>query len=197
MEIPPLLILFGALTTGNILLTNFLGMCSFLAVSTKMRSAVGLGVAVTFVLACTAPLCWLAEHRLLVPCGLEYLRTIVFILIIAAFTQIVEMAIERLSTPLYLALGLFLPLIAVNCAILGACLFLVIRAYSFWQSVAWGVGAGGGWMLAIVLLAGLRERMAKKSRVPPALEGPGIALILAGILALAFVGFSGMLRISG
>lgn len=194
--ISPLVIFFAAITTNNILLTNFLGMCSFLAISKDMKSSLGLGAAVTFVALCTAPLNWMVYHWLLVPFRLEYLQYIVFILVIAAFVQIVEMMIERLSTPLYLTLGIFLPLITVNCAILGCALFLVIRGYTFLQSVAYGAGCGAGWALAIVALAGIRERMKKRSKVVPELEGPGIALILTGFMAMAFVGFSGIVRIN-
>jgi Na+-transporting NADH:ubiquinone oxidoreductase subunit E len=195
-QIHPLVVLFAAITTNNILLTNFLGMCSYLAISGELKSAMGLGGAVIFVSTCTAPLNWAVYHHLLVPFGMEYLQYIAFILVIAAFTQIVEMAVERISTTLYLTLGIFLPLITVNCCIFGCALFLVIRNYTFWQSVAYGLGCGIGWSLAIVALAGIRERMKKRSKVIPYLEGPGIALIITGIMAMAFVGFSGIVRIN-
>lgn len=195
-DISPFVILFAAITTNNILLTNFLGMCSFLAVSKELRSAVGLGGAVIFVSTVTAGLNWLVFHGILSPLGLENLQYIVFIIVIAAFVQIVEMAIERMSMALYLILGIFLPLITVNCAILGCSLFLVIRQYTFLQSIAYGLGSGIGWALAISAMAGIRERMKKRSKVIPELEGPGIALVIAGIMAMAFVGFSGMVRIN-
>jgi Na+-transporting NADH:ubiquinone oxidoreductase subunit E len=140
----------------------------------------------------TAALNWLVYYGLLVPLGLDYLSLIVFIIVIAAFVQILEMIIERVSEPLYNALGIFLPLITVNCAILGACLFMIIREYGFGASVAYGFGAGLGWALAIVAMAGIRESMAR-ARVPRGLEGPGITLIIAGTMALAFMGFSGMM----
>jgi Na+-transporting NADH:ubiquinone oxidoreductase subunit E len=194
--IHPLVILFAAVTTNNILLTNFLGMCPFLSVSSQIRSALGLGAAVIFVETCTAPLNWIVYHKLLAPLGLEYLRFIAFIIVIAAFVQIVEMAIERVSTLLYMTLGIFLPLITVNCAILGCSLFLVIREYTFVQSVAYGAGCGIGWAVAILALAGIRERMRRGAKVPAALEGPGIILIIAGIMAMAFIGFSGVVRIN-
>lgn len=195
-SIHPLVLLFAAITTDNILLTRFLGMCPFLAVSKQLKSSVGLGAAVTFVLACTCALNWLVYHKLLVPLHLEYLQYIAFIVVIAAFVQVVEMLIERVSMQLYLALGIFLPLITVNCAILGGALFMVSRKYTLAQSVGFGLGSGLGWMLAIVAMAGIREKMAKRSNVPSRLEGPGIALIVAGTMALAFTGFSGVLRIS-
>ncbi|MBU1107656.1 MAG: NADH:ubiquinone reductase (Na(+)-transporting) subunit E [Candidatus Riflebacteria bacterium] len=192
----PFVIFFAAITTNNILLTNFLGMCSFLAVSKDLKSSLGLGAAVIFVSTCTAPINWLVYHKLLVPYELEYLQYIAFIIVIAAFTQIIEMVIERVSTLLYLTLGIFLPLITVNCAILGCALFLVIRQYTFMQSIAYGMGAGTGWALAIAALAGIRSRMEKKSKVIPELEGAGIALVITGIIAMAFIGFSGIVRIN-
>jgi len=195
-QINPFVIFFAAITTNNILLTNFLGMCSFLAVSKNLRSSIGLGGAVIFVSTFTAPLNWLLFHKLLVPYHLEYLQYIAFIVVIAAFVQIVEMIIERVSTVLYLALGIFLPLITVNCAVLGCSLFLVIRKYTLIQSVAYGLGSGTGWALAIAALAGIRVRMKKRSKVIPELEGPGIALIITGIIAMAFIGFSGIVRIN-
>lgn len=195
-QINPFVIFFAAITTNNILLTNFLGMCSFLAVSKDLKSSIGLGGAVIFVSTFTAPLNWLLFHKLLVPYHLEYLQYIAFIVVIAAFVQIVEMIIERVSTVLYLALGIFLPLITVNCAVLGCSLFLVIRKYTLIQSVAYGLGSGTGWALAIAALAGIRVRMKKRSKVIPELEGPGIALIITGIIAMAFIGFSGIVRIN-
>ena len=195
-SISPLIILFAAITTNNILLTNFLGMCSFLAVSKELESSIGLGVAVVFVSTLTAPLCWLVNYWLLVPYQLEYLQYIVFIIVVAAFVQIVEMIIERVSEGLYYTLGIFLPLITVNCCILGCILFMIIRQYTFWQSVAYGFGAGTGWAMAIITLAGIRERMKKRSKVVPELEGPGITLIVTGIIAMAFVGFSGIVKIN-
>ena len=195
-SINPFIIFFAAITTNNILLTNFLGMCSYLAVSKDLKSSIGLGGAVIFVLTCTAPLNWLVYYKLLVPNELEYLQYIAFIVVIAAFVQIIEMIIERVSTVLYLTLGIFLPLITVNCAILGTSLFLVIREYTFMQSIAYGLGSGTGWALAIAALAGIREKMEKRSKVPPELEGAGIALIITGIMAMAFIGFSGIVRIN-
>lgn len=189
-------IFFAAVFTNNILLTNYLGMCSFLGCSRELKTSAGLGLAVVGVMAVTSVLNWLVYTYVLLPLGLDYLRFIVFIVVIAAFTQLVELVIERLSETLYLSLGIFLPLIAVNCAILGASLFMIIRHYTFWQACGYGLGAGIGWALAILAMAGIRQRLQQRSRIPPGLEGPGIALIIAGTMALAFMGFSGMVSLN-
>jgi Na+-transporting NADH:ubiquinone oxidoreductase subunit E len=187
-------IFFAAIFTNNILLANFLGMCSFLAISREVKAALGLGFAVIFVMTCTSALNYLVYHHLLVPLGLVHFRYIVFIIVIAAFVQLVEMVIERSSPVLYVVLGIFLPLITVNCAILGVALFMIIRNYTFLQSVAYGAGGGIGWTLAIVAMGGIREKL-KGATIPKPLEGPGIALIIAGLMALAFMAFSGMIQI--
>lgn len=192
----PFIIFFASILTSNILLTNFLGMCSYLAVSREIKTAWGLGVAVVFVMTITSFVNYLVYYYLLVPLDLEYLRFIAFIVVIAALVQVVEMIIDRLSDRLYASLGIFLPLITVNCAILGVSLFMVIRNYNLIQSVAFGFGSGIGWLLAILALAGIRRKMAKRSKVIPALEGAGIALIITGIIALGFIGFSGMVSIT-
>jgi Na+-transporting NADH:ubiquinone oxidoreductase subunit E len=185
-------IFFAAVFTSNILLTMYLGMCSFLAVSRHVKTAFGLGTAVIFVMTATSAINWIVYKYLLLPYDLDYLKYIVFIIVIAAFVQIVEMIIERVSETLYTALGIFLPLITVNCAILGVSLFMIIRDYTFLQSVSFGLGSGVGWMIAIVAMAGIRERLAN-ARIPKGLEGAGISLIIAGIMSMAFMGFTGML----
>lgn len=182
---------FAAIFTQNILLTTFLGMCPFTSVSREVKTAAGLGGAVVFVMTFTTILNWLA-YKLLVYLELEFFRFILFIIIIAAFVQFVEMVIDRYSPKLYQSLGIFLPLITVNCAILGASLFMVIRQYHFIQTIGYGFGAGVGWFLAIIAMAGIRTRL-NESRVPEGLRGPGITLIIAGMMALAFIGFSGVL----
>lgn len=187
-------IFFAAIFTNNILLTNYLGMCSFLGVSKEVKTSLGLGVAVVFVMTSTSVLNWLVYYHVLKPLNLENFRYIVFIIVIAAFVQIVEMIIERVSEPLYNALGIFLPLITVNCAILGVSLFMLIREYTFAESFFYGIGSGIGWLLAILAMAGIRQNM-KRSKIPKGLEGAGITLIIAGIMALAFMGFSGVLNI--
>jgi Na+-transporting NADH:ubiquinone oxidoreductase subunit E len=187
-----LVILFASVFTDNILLARFLGMCSFLSVSRQVNTAVGLGFAVVFVMTFTTALDWLAYRYVLQPYAIEYFRFILFIIIIAAFVQFIEMAIERYSPVLYQNLGIFLPLITVNCAILGVSLFMVIRDLNLLESVVFGFGSGVGWMLAIVAMAGIRERL-NNARIPRGLQGPGITLIIAGIMALAFIGFTGVL----
>jgi Na+-transporting NADH:ubiquinone oxidoreductase subunit E len=187
------MVCISAVFTQNILLTYFLGLCPFLGVSREIRSAFGLGVAVTFVLTCTCGLNWLVYHLVLVPFELEFFRFIIFIIIIAAFVQFVEMVIERYSPTLYQRLGIFLPLITVNCAILGGSLFMVIRHYSFIVTLGYGVGSGIGWFLAIVAMAGIRQKL-KNEKIPRGLQGPGITLIIAGLMALAFMGFAGVLQ---
>jgi Na+-transporting NADH:ubiquinone oxidoreductase subunit E len=188
-----LVVCFSAIFTGNILLTTFLGMCPFLAVSRQVKASVGLGVAVVFVMTFTTFLNWLAYRYVLVPMELEFFRFILFIIIIATFVQFVEMVLERYSPVLYQNLGIFLPLITVNCAILGASLFMVIRDYTLLVTVGYGFGSGAGWMLAIVAMAGIRQQMSVE-RVPKGLQGPGIALIIAGLMALGFIGFTGVLQ---
>lgn len=189
-----LAIFFSAVFTNNILLTNYLGMCSFLGASREVKTSIGLGTAVIFVMTATSVLNWLVYEYVLLPLGLTHFRYIVFIIVIAAFVQIVEMIIERVSETLYAALGIFLPLITVNCAILGVSLFMLIREYTFAQSFFYGLGSGIGWMLAILAMAGIRQNM-KRSKIPRGLEGAGITLIIAGIMALAFMGFSGMISV--
>lgn len=197
-----LLILLSAGLTSNILLTRFLGMCPFLSVSRQLKSAVGMGLAVLFVTTCTCVLNYLLYQYLLKPIEplgvpIESLKLILFIVIIAAFVQLMEMLIERISQPLYYALGIFLPLITVNCAILGASLFMVndvnARDYGLGQVLMFGFGSGAGWFLAIVIMAGIRHRL-KKSKIPASLEGPGVTLIITGIMAMAFTIFQGMIK---
>jgi Na+-transporting NADH:ubiquinone oxidoreductase subunit E len=188
----------------NMALAFFLGMCSFLAVSKKVETAMGLGLAVIFVLAITCPINNLVYTYLLKPgamtwvgiegaekVDLSFLGFILYIGTIAAVVQIVEMAIDKFSPSLYAALGVFLPLIAVNCAILGASLFMVQREYNLAESTVYGVGSGIGWLMAIVALAAIRERM-KYSNVPPALRGLGITFIVTGLMALGFQIFGGI-----
>lgn len=195
MTVNPLVVFFASIFTNNMIFSSFLGMCSFIAVSSDLKTSIGLGQAVTFVLAITAPVNYLLYHYVLVPFGLEYLRYIIFIVSIAAIVQLVEMIVERYFPSLYHSLGIFLPLITVNCAILGVSLFMTIRNYNLITSTLYGLGSGLGWMLAIVALAGIKKRM-KMTAVPKGLQGPGITLIITGIMALAFLGFSGIVQIS-
>ena len=193
-ETSALVILIAAVFTSNILLTNFLGMCSFIACSGQIRTSLGLGTAVTFVMTMTTMLNYVIYHFVLIPLGLEHLTFIVFIAVIAAFVQFVEMFVERFSLKLYFTLGIFLPLITVNCAILGASLFMIIRNYTFMQSVGFGFGAGLGWAVAIILMAGLRQKM-RYSNIPEPFQGVPIAMVVTGVLAMAFMGFAGMVSI--
>jgi len=192
--INPITLIFASIFTSNILLSNLLGMCSFISISKEWKSSLGLGLAVTFVLTITSAICWVVLYYIIIPLNIEYLSFIIFIIVIAAVVQILEMLIDRLSPALYLSLGIFLPLITVNCAILGAILFMQIRNYNFLQSIAFGFGSGTGWWLAIVLLAAIRERI-EKNPVPAGLKGPGITMIVIGFMALAFMGFSGMIQV--
>ena len=192
-----------AIFVENILLAFFLGMCSFLAVSKQVKTAVGLGFAVIFVLGITAPINW-AVHEYLLKDGalgwvspqmadvdLSFLNFVAFIAVIAVMVQLVEMVIEKTSTGLYTALGIYLPLIAVNCSILGGSLFLVERNYTFLESTVFGLGSGIGWMLAIVAMAAIREKI-RYSNVPPALRGLGMTMLLTGLMSIAFMSFAGI-----
>lgn len=195
IDIHPLVIFFASIFTSNMIFSNFLGMCSFIAVSKEIETAAGLGIAVTFVLTVTTILNYIVYHYVIVPFGLEYLRFIIFILVIAAFVQFLEMVLEKYFENLYYALGIFLPLITVNCAILGVSLFMVIRQYNFIQSAFFGLGSGLGWALAIVSMAGIRSRI-NEDTLPVGLGGAAITLIITGIMAMAFIGFSGIVQIS-
>ncbi len=194
IEISPWVIFFASIFTNNMIFSNFLGMCSFISVSNEIPTSLGLGQAVTFVLTFTTMLNYLIYHYILVPLGLEYLRFIIFIITIAAFVQLIEMLVERYFTNLYYTLGIFLPLITVNCVILAVSLFMVIRNYTFLQSVGFAIGSGIGWTLAIAAMAGAKQRI-KNNKLPKGLEGAGITLIITGLMALAFVGFSGIVQI--
>ncbi len=190
-ETPIFTIIVTAALTSNILLVYFLGMCSFLSCSKQIGTALGLGVAVTFVMTGTIVVNWYVYHHLLVPLGIEYLMLIIFIAVIAGCVQFVEMFVERFSPTLYYSLGIFLPLITVNCAILGASLFMVIDEYTLPQTAAFGLASGLGWLLAITLIAGLRKKMGY-SDPPGPFRGVAIIMILTGIMAMAFLGFAGM-----
>ncbi len=188
-----LLIFLSAAFTDNMLLSRFLGMCSCIGLSKKSETAIGLGAAVSFVTTVTAGLNYLVYTIFLVPLNLEYLSLITFIIVIAATVQFIEMVMERFSPTLHGTLGIFLPLITVNCAILGISLFMLNKPYGFLEVITFGFGGGLGWMIAIMLISAIRERINEKA-VPAGLEGSGITLIIIGIMALAFVGFSGMIR---
>ena len=187
----------------NMIFAYFLGMCSFLAVSKKVSTAIGLGAAVIFVLTITVPVNWLLQEYILkegaltwmgasfAEVNLEFLQFIMFIAVIAAMVQLVEMVIEKFSPALYGSLGIFLPLIAVNCAILGSSLFMVQKDYNLSEATVFGFGSGIGWMLAIVALAAIREKL-KYSNVPDGLKGLGITMLITGLMGLAFKSFIGI-----
>lgn len=193
-ETSAIIILIAAVFTNNILLSNFLGMCSFIACSSQVGTALGLGTAVTFVMTMTTMINYAIYKHVLDPLGLGHLQFIVFIAVIAAFVQLVEMIVERFSPKLYFSLGIFLPLITVNCAILGASLFAIIRNYNFIQTVGFGFGAGLGWLVAIVLMAGLQQKM-RYSDIPKPFKGVSVAMIITCVMAMAFMGFAGMVTI--
>ena len=195
VQIDPFTLFFASIFTNNILLTNFLGLCPFLAISSQKKPAFGLGMAVIFVMTCTTVINQIVYQYLLLPLGLEHFRFIIFIIIIAAFVQLVEMTVERFFPALYYILGIFLPLITVNCAILGASLFAIIREYTIWQSLAYGAGSGIGWMMAIVAVGAIREKVQKSAKLPMGLTGPALTLIITGLMSLAFMAFSGMIAI--
>lgn len=184
-------IFFSAAVINNFVLMQFLGICPFIGVSGRISSAVSMGMATTFVLVMTAMVTWLLQALVLKPLNVEFLQTVSFILVIAALVQFVEMVIKKVSAGLYRALGIYLPLITTNCCILGLAIFAVMKSFTFLESVVYGVGAGAGFTLALVLMAGIREEL-ELADVPRPLRGAGITLIVAGTLALAFMGFAGM-----
>lgn len=184
-------ILISAIFVNNFVLSRFLGICPFLGVSKQVETATGMGVAVTFVMALASAITYVVQYSILVPLDLGYLQTIVFILVIATLVQLVELIIQKTSPSLYQALGVYLPLITTNCAVLGVALLNIQFEYNFIETIFHGVGAALGFTLAIVLFAGIRERL-EVSSVPKALEGFPIALLTAGLMAIAFLGFSGM-----
>ena len=188
-----LLLLISAAIVNNFVLSYFLGICPFVGVSKRISSAVSMGLAVTFVMTITAVVSWLIYHLLLVPFDLEILEYVSFILVIASLVQLVEMFIRKVSKPLYDTLGIYLPLITTNCAILGLALFAVLREYNFIESLVFGIGAGAGFTLALVIMAGIREEL-ELANVPKPFQGAGITMIVAGIMALAFLGFSGVIK---
>ena len=184
-------IIIAALLSQNFILVKFYGICPFMGVSKKIDTALGMGMAVTFVMALASAACWLVNEFLLVPLGLSYMQTVAFILVIASIVQVVEMFLKKAVPALYKALGVFLPLITTNCAVLGVVLVNVSEGYNLLVSVINGAAGGLGFTLAIVLFASVRERV-DKANPPECFKGYPIALIAAGLLALAFMGFSGL-----
>ena len=186
-----LAITLGAVLANNFIFSQFLGICPFLGVSKKVDTAVGMGIAVTFVMGLASAVCFVVNNFVLVPLGLGYMQTVAFILVIASLVQFIEMFLQKAMPSLYTALGVYLPLITTNCAVLGVVLLNVQNSYSFISSVVYGITGGLGFLLAIVLFASIRERLVF-AEYPKAFEGFPIALVTAGLMALAFMGFSGL-----
>lgn len=187
-----LIILLSAIFVNNFVLVQFLGICPFLGVSKQVETATGMGMAVTFVMAVASAVTWMVQEFILIPLEIEYMQTIAFILVIAALVQFVEMVIQKSSPTLYQALGVFLPLITTNCAVLGVAILNIDAGYNLFETIVNGIGAAIGFTLAIVLLAGIRERLAISS-VPKALQGFPIALLTAALMSISFLGFQGLL----
>lgn len=188
-----LLLIISAVLVNNIVLARFLGVCPFLGVSRKIDTALGMGMAVVFVMTVASGITWVISYYLLIPLNIEYLQTIAFILVIAALVQLVEMVIQKTSPVLYQALGIFLPLITTNCAVLGVAIINIQEEYSFIEALIFSLGSSVGFGLALVLFAGIRERIAL-SPVPRPFQGMAIGLITAGLLSLAFFGFMGLVN---
>ena len=186
-----LAITLGAILANNFIFSQFLGICPFLGVSKKVDTAVGMGVAVTFVMGLASAITWLVNTFILIPLDLGYMQTVAFILVIASLVQFIEMFLQKSMPTLYTALGVYLPLITTNCAVLGVALLNIQNNYNFISSVVYGITGGLGFLLAIVLFASVRERL-QFAEYPKSFEGFPIALVSAGLLALAFMGFSGM-----
>lgn len=184
-------IFITAIFVNNIILSQFLGICPFLGVSKKKETAIGMGIAVMFVMTIASAVTYLIYHNLIVPYHLEFMTTVVFILVIASLVQMVEIVIKKTSPVLYQALGIFLPLITTNCAVLGIALLTVQKNMNFTETVVYSLANAMGFTLAIVLFSGMRERLSKV-KLPKAMEGAPIALITAGLLSMAFMGFSGV-----
>lgn len=184
-------IIIASIFVNNVVLSQFLGICPFLGVSSRVSTSVGMGAAVTFVMAISSVVAYLIQYYVLVPLHIEYMQTIIFILVIAALVQMVEIVLKKLSPALYQALGIFLPLITTNCAVLGVAILMIQKEFNLLQSVTYSVSTALGFGLALVIFAGIRERL-ELDGVPAALKGTPIALITAAILAMAFMGFSGL-----
>ena len=188
-----ILILVSVVLVNNFVLARFLGICPFLGVSRQTETALGMGFAVVFVMTVASVVTWIIHTAFLEPFGIEYLRTIAFILVIASLVQLVEIVMQKVSPVLYQALGIYLPLITTNCAVLGVSILNIQKQHGFLETLFFGFGASIGFTVALVLFSGLRERIALAD-VPDAFRGTAIALITAGLLSLAFMGFSGLVR---
>lgn len=186
-----LLIFISAIFVNNIIFSQFLGICPFLGVSKKIDTALGMGMAVAFVLTLSAIVTWLMQYYLLVPFGLQYLQTLAFILVIASLVQMVEIVLKKVSPALYQALGIFLPLITTNCAVLGVAILVIQKDYSLVESIVYAFSTALGFALAMAVFAGVREQLALV-KIPKGMQGMAIVMVVAGLLSLAFMGFSGV-----
>lgn len=189
-----LFLFISAVFVNNVVLSQFLGICPFFGVSKKVDTAGGMGAAVTFVLAISTMVTYLIQMCVLIPLKLEYLQTIAFILVIAALVQMLEMVLKKVSPPLYQALGVFLPLITTNCCVLGVAILVIQKEFTFLESLVYAISIGLGFLLALVVFAGIREQLTK-ANLPKAMKNVPIAMISASILAMAFMGFSGIVSI--
>ena len=185
----------AAILTHNMALTYLLGMCPFISLSRSLRTASGMGFAVIFVVTLTALINWPIYNLILVPTGTELIYYIVFIIVIAASVQLVEMIMERFFPSLQAAFGIFLPLITVNCTVLAVSLFMVIREYNYLTSVVFAFGSAVGWIVAIVIVAAINEKLKLIGDIPKGMRGPGIIMVISGIIALAFLGFAGVVNL--
>ncbi len=188
------LILVGSVLVNNFVLARFLGICPFLGVSKKLKTACGMGLAVIFVMGLSSVVTDVIYDTILLPHDLLFLKTVVFILVIASLVQLVELVLQKLSPGLHQALGIYLPLITTNCAILGVALINIIKNYNFIKSLVFGIGAGVGFTIALIIMAGIRERL-ELADIPGPLKGIAITLIVAGLLSMAFMGFSGLVKL--
>lgn len=191
----PLILLIASIFTHNIALTYILGMCPFIVISKNFKTAVGMGVSVIFVVTLTAIINWPIYWYILVPAKAQIVSYLIFIIVIAATVQLLEMLIEKFFPPLQSSFGIFLPLITVNCIVLAVCLFMVLRNYNFIQTVFYSFGTSAGWALAIIIMAAIKEKLALVGDIPPGLRGAGITMIIAGLMAFAFMGFAGMITL--
>ena len=189
-------IFLAAILTHNIALTYLLGMCPFISLSRNVRTASGMGIAVIYVITLTAIINWPIYHLILIPTHSEIIYYVVFIIVIAATVQLLEMLMERFFPALQAAFGIFLPLITVNCTVLAVSLFMVLRDYDYLTTVVFAIGSAVGWTLAIVVVAAINEKLKLIGDVPKGMRGPGIIMVIAGIIALSFMGFSGMVSVS-
>lgn len=191
----PLTILFASIFTHNIALVYILGMCPFIVISRNYKTAIGMGISVVFVVTLTALINWPIYWEILVPLHSEILAYLIFIIVIAASVQLLEMIIEKFSPALQSSFGIFLPLITVNCIVLAVCLFMVLRKYTFIQTVAYSFGTSAGWALAIIIMSAIKEKLNLVSDIPSGLRGAGITMVIAGLMAFAFMGFAGIITL--